>query len=90
MKTQTKKDELYEIFNTQLHEIQSIHETAHELIRSVSQMYALNLMQKAHLPGLFFEDVMHDIESEVLEMYRKKTYGHSSLQDYRRQTLKKK
>lgn len=89
MKTSTKKDELYEIFQTQLHEENSVHGTAQELIRGVAQMYTFNLMQKAHLPRHFFEDVLQDIESEVLEMYRKKTYGHVSLQDYRDQKSKK-
>lgn len=43
----------------------------------------LQLLEKSIIPLDFMEDVFNEIENEVLEMYRKKTYGFLTLTEYR-------
>ena len=59
-------------------------EKAPSLIRKVVNLYTLQLMQAGHMPIQFMEDIMADIEAEVVEIYRKKTYGFLTLEEYRR------
>lgn len=76
-------DRLFEIFNYCLVDQQDPQEEAHELVRRVTNIYALELMKIGHIPFAAFDTIMEDIQSDVLDMYRKKTYGFLTLQDYR-------
>lgn len=78
------KDALYKIFISQLEECINIREKSQDLIRRVAQLYLLQLTKTATIPLEHRASVHEDIEQEVVEMYRKKTYGHLTLEDYRR------
>lgn len=84
-----KNDILFQIFITQLKETSKITETANEFIQNVSRLYAFHLSKTASVPLHYLSDVIHDIEAEVVEMYRKKTYGSLSLEEYRRNHFSK-
>lgn len=56
---------------------------AADLIRTVVNIYTLKLMKQGNIPIQFMEDIMADLEAEVLEIYRKKTYGFLTLEEYR-------
>ncbi len=77
-------DRLFEIFNYCLVDQQDPKEEAHELVRRVTNIYALELMKIGHIPFAAFDTIIEDIQSDVLDMYRKKTYGYLTLQDFRR------
>ncbi|MNU00412.1 hypothetical protein D3C72_2435360 [compost metagenome] len=70
--------------DTQLKQTSNIKEKAAALIRKVVNLYTLQLMKAGHMPIQFMEDIMADIEAEVVEIYRKKTYGFLTLEEYRR------
>jgi len=69
---------------TQLKQTANLKEKAPALIRKVVNLYTLQLMKVGHMPIQFMEDIMADIEAEVIEIYRKKTYGFLTLEEYRR------
>lgn len=77
-------DSLIKILETQLKETSNIREKTQDFIRKVVQIYTIQLMQSGNIPLEFMDDVVSDIESEVVEMYRKKTYGFLTLEEYRR------
>lgn len=76
-------DRLFEIFNYCLVDQQDPHEEAFELVRRVTNIYALELMKIGHIPFAAFDTIMQDIQNDVQDMYRKKTYGYLTLKDYR-------
>lgn len=77
------RENLLQIFLMRLEENHSPTETAAELIHKVTREYILMALEKSLIPLEFFEDVFEEIESEVLELYRKKTYGFLTLPEYR-------
>lgn len=78
------KDALYKIFIRQLEECHNLKEKSPDLIRRVAQLYMVQLTKTATIPLEHRDSVCEDIEQEVVEMYRKKTYGFLTLEDYRR------
>lgn len=78
-----QKDRLFELFQRMLSHTDDPGEAAPTFIRRVAAAYALELLQTAEIPFHLVEDVVADLESEVLEMYRKTTYGFFSLQEFR-------
>ncbi|HRO66099.1 MAG TPA: hypothetical protein PL182_00890 [Pseudobdellovibrionaceae bacterium] len=80
-------DRLYDLFQMMLQQVENLDETDAQLITRVASRYALEIQQDAEIPGAFVEDVLVDLESEVLVMYRKTTYGYWSLRDYREARL---
>lgn len=80
-------DRLSEIFQSFLRETDDLSESASTLIRRVAGAYAEELLESGSIPLQFLDDVLHDLEHEILEMYRKTTYGFLSLQEYREQRL---
>ncbi|MBX3041635.1 MAG: hypothetical protein KF789_13095 [Bdellovibrionaceae bacterium] len=82
-------DRLHELFQMMLQQVENLSETDAQLITRVASRYALEIQQDAEIPGAFLEDVLVDLESEVLVMYRKTTYGYWSLRDYREARLVK-
>lgn len=85
-----KPDLLYEILQKQLsHE--TLAEQSHEkIVQSVAAEYVDSLIDFGHIPFQMIRVVIEDIEQEVLEMYRKKTYGHLNLKSYQEAKNKKK
>jgi hypothetical protein len=79
-----KTDALLNLIESQLKQTSNMREKAPALIRKVVNLYTLQLMKAGHMPIQFMEDIMTDIEAEVVEIYRKKTYGFMTLEEYRR------
>jgi hypothetical protein len=77
------RENLIHLFLERLEEDHLPTETAAELIHKVTREYMLIVLEKSLIPLEFFEDVFEEIESEVLELYRKKTYGFLTLPEYR-------
>jgi hypothetical protein len=77
-------DLLHKIFETQISETANMKEKGQDFIRRVVHLYALQLLNTGLIPLNFMDDVLSDLEAEVIEIYRKKTYGFLSLEDYRR------
>lgn len=78
-----KHDQLHELFTRMLCQTENLSETAPQFIRRVAVAYSLDLLRRGDIPQEFRTDVQDDLEAEVLEMYRKTTYGFVSLREYR-------
>lgn len=83
-------DILHTIVETQLKETSNLKEKASNFVNKVVHLYTLQLMKAGNIPINFLEDVIADIEAEVVEIYRKKTYGFLTLEDYRRHKFRQK
>lgn len=75
---------LLKIVETQLSETSNLKEKTPDFIRKVVHLYALQLTKTGTIPLGFLDDVLTDIEEEAIEIYRKKTYGFLTLEEYRR------
>lgn len=79
-----QNDILFSIFMAQLEETSNLKEEAGDFVKKVSGLYSLHLFKSGSIPLHFVEDVVHDIQAEVIEMYRKKTYGFLTLEEFRK------
>ncbi|QDK46416.1 DNA-dependent DNA polymerase [Bdellovibrio sp. HCB185ZH] len=79
-----KNDALLKIVETQLQETKYMREKTSDFINRVVQLYTLQLMGQGNIPLDYMEEVLADVEAEAIEMYRKKTYGFLTLEEYRR------
>lgn len=74
-------------------EIKSTHnlsETADQFIERVTQLFVEEFHHlKKYAPLGLYVEVIEEVQQEVLNMYRVKTYGHYSLQSYRLALLQK-
>lgn len=77
------RESLIHIFLSRLEENHLPAENAAELIQRVTREYMLSVLEKSMIPLDFLDEVFEEIESEVLELYRKKTYGFLTLPEYR-------
>lgn len=82
-------DLLFQIFHQHLHDPDCNIDSAKELIQKIVGTYLLFISRSGNIPDGHLQDVIEDLEAEVLEMYRKKTYGYYNLKEYR-ESLKKK
>lgn len=81
-------DPLYSIFEQHLMNALIEEETTEDFVTRVVRDYLGRVGQRGSIPQSFVESVETDLKDEVLEMLRKKTYGHFSLDSYRKsQTL---
>lgn len=83
-----KKDALYQLFTKRLHQFEDLSESSQDFIQRLAKEFFLKLTEAGHVPQTLRDTVLADIEDEVIEMYRKKTYGHSTLKAYRSQNTK--
>lgn len=81
---------LLKIMDTQLQETANMKEKTSDFIRKVVHLYTLQLMKIGSIPMDFMEDIIADIEAETIEIYRKKTYGFLTLEEYRRHKFRQK
>lgn len=65
-------------------------EKTSDFIYKVVNLYTLQLMGLGNIPIEFMEEVMTDIETETIEIFRKKTYGFLTLEEYRRHSFRQK
>lgn len=82
-------DKLYQIFEKYLKDLSRPHQNHNELIFDVVAEYILHLMNTGNVPHSALDDLEIDLKEEVLELYRKKTYGFLSLYEYRQNAVKK-
>lgn len=84
MKLTTKKDELFEIFKRKLKTVNTAVNDEADLIKETAEEYLERLLLRGHIPVHFVESIHKDLCDEVLEMYRKKTYGHFNLKSFKK------
>lgn len=77
-------DPLYAFFEQRLYSSDFEDETQEEFIFRVVENYVESLIKKAHIPLNYLTRLQEDLEEEVQEMLQIKTYGHFSLQEFRR------
>jgi hypothetical protein len=66
------------------------HETNEQFIERICRLCIDEIYNnKGFAPKGFGADVVDEIELEVVEVFRMKTYGYYNLQDYRQKQLKK-
>lgn len=82
-------DLLFQIFHQHLHDPDCQIESPKELIQKIVGTYLFFISRSGNIPEGHLQDIIEDLEAEVLEMYRKKTYGHYSLKEYRDDIKKK-
>lgn len=83
-------DKLITLIETQLRETSNLQEKIPDFVNKIVNLYTLQLMDAGNIPLNFMEDVINDIEAEVIEIYRKKTYGFLTLEEYRRHKFRQK
>ena len=84
-----KRDLLFSIFDQQLQNSLLGEDTEAMLVSRVVEHYIAALKTQGFIPPKFFKMLEEDLKEEVLEMYRKKTYGHMELASYRKKHSKK-
>ncbi|MNK06195.1 hypothetical protein D3C87_240870 [compost metagenome] len=85
-----KNDALLNLIEAQLKETRNMKQKAADLVNTVVNLYTLQLMKLGDIPIHFMEDIMADLEAEVIEIYRKKTYGFLTLEEYRQHKFRQK
>lgn len=84
------KSWIAEIVEEELLSQQYLHETDQDFTDRVCLICIDEIERnKGFAPNGFGEDVVSEIELEVQEIFKIKTYGYFNLQDYRKQQLKK-
>ena len=78
-----KKDVLFEIFKKHLDQIDPDSQGVQDLVYEVVGEYMAHLMKKGHIPQPMLDTLETDLREEVLEIYRKVTYGHLNLKSYK-------
>lgn len=80
-------DLLFQIFQQHLTNPDCKIVSAKDFIQKVVRTYLIFLSGMGNIPQGQIEGIVEDLEAEVLEMFRKKTYGYYNLKEYR-QSLK--
>jgi hypothetical protein len=82
-----KSDPLLSIFDDHLRDPARLQQTEKELIFDVVADFILHLMQMGNVPHHQLDLLEEYLTEEVVEIYRKKTYGFASLKEYRDKKL---
>lgn len=80
----THPDMLYNIFEQHLFNALVEEETTDEFLDHVVGDYLARIRKTAIIPQDFSDSIESDLRDEVLEMLRKKIYGHFNLSAYRK------
>lgn len=84
-----KNDFLYQIFEKQLLQPSDFEQSFEDFTNEVVAYYLFELAQQGVLVPTQLRDIMEqDLCDEVQDMLRKKTYGFSSLREYRHKFCK--
>lgn len=78
-----KKDALFEIFKKQMQNLDPDTQGVQDLVFEVVAEYISHLMKQGHIPHPMLDSLETDLREEVLEIYRKVTYGHLNLKEYK-------
>lgn len=77
------KDQLFNLLYEAIHDESQPHEDGGELVHRVVQSYIAVLMSSGFVPAFALSEVVEDIEIEAVNIYRKLTYGHFDLKEFR-------
>lgn len=83
-------DLLYSIFEQYLFNALVENETTEEFLTHVVREYLDRLARSGTIPHGHIDSIEEDLRDEVLEMLRKKTYGHYSLSEFRKAHVERK
>ncbi len=78
------QDPLYHLFEQHLLNALVENESTEDFLNRVVQDYLGTLDRQGMIPRGQISIIESDLKEEVLEMYRKKTYGHFSLASFRK------
>jgi hypothetical protein len=78
-----KNDQLLKLFKKHLQNIDPDAQGVEDLVYEVVGDYMAYLMKKGHIPHHMMDTLECDLREEVLEIYRKVTYGHMNLKSYK-------
>jgi hypothetical protein len=77
------RDELTVIFKRRLSLVDVDKETVQDLIFEVVAEYMAYLMSIGNIPQYLLDNLESDLKEEVIEIYRKTTYGYLTLKDFK-------
>lgn len=81
---------ILQIIEEEIKSTHNISETADQFVERVTQLFVEEFRHlKMYAPLGLDVDVVEEVQQEVLDLYRIKTYGHYSLQSYRVTLLQK-
>lgn len=78
-----RTDILYQMFIKAVEDPTHLEESSRDLIDRVVDQYMDLLISQGEIPLFAVRDIIEDLRADVTEMFRKKTYGFFSLQEYR-------
>ncbi len=84
------KKMILQIIEEEIKSTHNISETADQFVERVTQLFVEEFQHlKMYAPLGLDVEVIEEVQQEVLDLYRIKTYGHYSLQSYRVALLQK-
>ena len=83
----SRKDPLFKIFEHHLFNAMVEDESSSDFVERVVQEYIKTLSASGTVPHAHREALAADLQEEVMEMLRKKTYGHFSLTEFRKKKM---
>ena len=78
------RDALYNLFEQYLYSALVENESNEELVSRVARDYLIELKQLGFIPHSQLSTLQADLEEEVTEMLRKKTYGSFNVASFRK------
>lgn len=78
-----KNDRLFQLMQERLARTDLASESQDDFILEVTATYMAELMAQGNIPHFLLNVVERDLRDELLEMYRKKTYGSMTPKHYR-------
>lgn len=76
-------DELHSILTSHLRRKDNPSQSDKELLHDVVAEFMCVLMMRGNVPHFLLDTLEQDLVEETLEIYRKLTYGFTSLREYR-------
>lgn len=77
------QDKLLDIFKAHLREIDTDTDGVQDLIYNTVGDYMAHLMSIGNIPEHMLDTLENDLRDEVMDIYRKITYGFLTLKDYK-------
>lgn len=77
------KQVLIELIITYLRDSSNLNETTSQFVKRVRDQFVKYLLMSNTIPEPVFREVLIDLEEEIVDIFRKKTYGYQSLKEFR-------
>ena len=84
-----REDPLYQIFEEHLHSGLYDEAPTDQFVRDVVEFYFTTLKRTGHIPQQLQDPLRVDLAEDVVEMLKRKIYGHYGIVEYNRIRLKK-